>query len=121
MYRSVPSPLLLLKYLGHLLHWGRYILRHYWQGCNSQRSRVFGVLSSGEASVRVIPCFLTGDQFALSEAIIALAMLMRRFELGMAAGAPPVSMTTVCAPLRLSCAPMPLAFRAHVKSCNSTS
>ncbi|KAL3130704.1 hypothetical protein ABBQ38_000053 [Trebouxia sp. C0009 RCD-2024] len=35
-----------------------------------------------------------GDQFALSEAIVALAMLMRRFELSMDPEAPPVSMTT---------------------------
>ena len=43
----------------------------------------------------LVLCF-SGDQFALSEAIVALAMLMRRFELRMDPEAPPVSMTTVC-------------------------
>ena len=37
-----------------------------------------------------------GDQFALSEAVVALAMLMRRFEFSMDPEAPPVTMTTVC-------------------------
>lgn len=36
-----------------------------------------------------------GDQFALSEAVVALAMLMRRFEFSMDPEAPPVTMTTV--------------------------
>lgn len=36
-----------------------------------------------------------GDQFALFEAVIALAMLVRRFDFEMAENAPPVSMTTV--------------------------
>ena len=47
------------------------------------------------------PCF-TGDQFALSEAVVALAMLMRRFELSMDPEAPTVSMTTVG--VRMCCA-----------------
>ena len=36
-----------------------------------------------------------GDQFALFEAVTALAVLVRRFEFSMAAAAPPVSMETV--------------------------
>ena len=35
-----------------------------------------------------------GDQFALFESVVALAMLMRRYEFSMAPDAPPVSMTT---------------------------
>ncbi len=37
-----------------------------------------------------------GDQFALFESVVALAMLLRRFEFEMAPNAPPVAMTTVC-------------------------
>lgn len=37
----------------------------------------------------------TGDQFALFESVVALAVLLRRFEFSMAADAPPVTMTTV--------------------------
>lgn len=35
-----------------------------------------------------------GDQFALFESVVALSMLMRRYEFSMAPDAPPVSMTT---------------------------
>lgn len=35
-----------------------------------------------------------GDQFALFESVVALAMLMRRYEFRMAEGAPEVKMTT---------------------------
>ena len=44
-----------------------------------------------------------GDQFALSEAVVALAMLMRRFEFSMDPEAPPVTMTTVYQHLLCSC------------------
>lgn len=36
-----------------------------------------------------------GDQFALFEAVVALAMLIRRFEFSLDPEAPPVGMTTV--------------------------
>lgn len=39
-----------------------------------------------------------GDQFALFESVVALAVLMRRFEFTMAADAPPVGMTTARGP-----------------------
>ena len=39
-------------------------------------------------------CF-AGDQFALFESVVALAMLMRRFNFSMAPAAPAVGMTTV--------------------------
>ena len=35
-----------------------------------------------------------GDQFALFESVVALAVLLRRFEFTMAPDAPPVNMTT---------------------------
>ena len=44
-----------------------------------------------------------GDQFALFESIVALAILLRRFEFRMAPGAPSVGMTTVSALLFLPC------------------
>jgi len=48
--------------------------------------------------------FGAGDQFALFESIIALAILLRRFEFKMAPNAPPVAMTTVSGlPDVLSC------------------
>ena len=39
-----------------------------------------------------------GDQFALFESIVTLAVLLRRFEFSMAPDAPPVGMTTVRSP-----------------------
>ena len=48
-----------------------------------------------------------GDQFALFESVVALAMLARRFDFRLAANAPKVGMTTV------SCFTLP------VLSCNS--
>lgn len=36
-----------------------------------------------------------GDQFALFEAVVALAMLIRRFDFSLDPEAPPVGMTTV--------------------------
>lgn len=36
-----------------------------------------------------------GDQFALFEAVVGLAVLLRRFDFQMAPGAPAVGMTTV--------------------------
>jgi hypothetical protein len=44
-------------------------------------------------SAPTFPC-PTGDQFALFESVVALSMLVRRFDFSMAAGAPPVGMTT---------------------------
>lgn len=50
-----------------------------------------------------------GDQFALFESVVALAMLVRRFDFTTAPGAPEVGMTTgKCAPHQLSsCYPQP--------------
>ena len=39
--------------------------------------------------------YCAGDQFALFESIVALAILLRRYEFRMAPNAPPVGMTTV--------------------------
>ena len=44
------------------------------------------------------PAWHAGDQFALFESVVALAMLMRRFTFSMAPGAPAVGMTTVRLP-----------------------
>jgi len=54
-----------------------------------------------------------GDQFALSEAVVALAMLMRRFEFSMDPEAPPVTMTTVYSHLLCSCLVLLLAEMKH--------
>lgn len=53
------------------------------------------MLSVDRGCAEWVCLFLAGDQFALSEAVVALAMLMRRFELSLDPEAPPVSMTTV--------------------------
>ena len=56
-----------------------------------------------------------GDQFALSEAVVALAMLMRRFEFSMDPEAPPVTMTTVYSHLLCSCLVLFLVAVAEIK------
>ena len=56
-----------------------------------------------------------GDQFALSEAVVALAMLMRRFEFSMDPEAPPVTMTTVFSHLLCSCLVLLLVAVAEIK------
>ena len=47
-----------------------------------------------------------GDQFALFESIVTLAILLRRFEFSMAPDAPPVGMTTVTALAARQAAPV---------------
>ena len=64
------------------------------QACS--QSDMKGLLPLQMCSLPDTAVSCAGDQFALSEAVVALAMLMRRFEFSLDPEAPPVTMTTVC-------------------------
>ena len=79
------------------------LLRLYLQACLASHSWAcwsfgeFDYLCDTRIRQRLLDGSLccTGDQFALFESVVALAVLLRRFEFSMAADAPPVTMTTV--------------------------